>query len=91
MKLFESAYLKATNEYYLNILPFGNKSLLTFYKSNIDSTLASKFYFRWLFEINDGSLIWTEFIIGKFIMSFTFLHYERYWLAKWRQMEDENY
>jgi hypothetical protein len=88
MKLFESHYSKETNEFRLNILPFGRKTLFSFYFSEIDSTLLPKFYFRSIFEINDGSLIWMEFTIGKFIFSMNFLHYKRWFLENYKLTED---
>jgi hypothetical protein len=47
-----------------------------------------KFYFRSIVEINDGSLIWMEFTIGKFIFSMNFLHYERWFLDNYETMGD---
>lgn len=82
MKLFETHYQKATKEFYLNILPFGKKSLFTFYFSQIDSSLHPKFYFRNVMETNVDSLFWTEFVVGKFVFSFTFLDYERWYFDK---------
>jgi hypothetical protein len=84
MKLIEKHYNKETKELHLNILPFGRKTLLSFYFSEIDSTLLSKFYFRSIFEVNDNSLIWIEFTIGKFIFSLNFLKYERWYLDNWK-------
>ena len=83
MKLIETHFNKGAKEFHLNVLPFGGKTLFTFYASQIDSSLHPKFYFRSLLEINDNSLIWIEFIVGKFIFSLNFLHYERWYLDKW--------
>ena len=83
MKLIETHYDKETKELHLNVLQIGGKTLLTFYTSQIDSSLHPKFYFRSLLEINDNSLLWIEFIVGKFIFSLNFLHYERWHLDKW--------
>ena len=80
MKLIETHYNKETKELHLNILPFGGKTLFTIYASQVDSSLSPKFYFRSILEINDNSLLWVEFIVGKFIFSLNFLHYERWYL-----------
>ena len=78
MKSFESFYSKETNEFYLNLLSFKQKALFSAYFSNIDSSLHPKFYFRTTFAINEGALIWIEFVVGKYILSFNFLHYKKY-------------
>ena len=80
MKLIETHYSKETKELHLNILPFGEKTLFTIYASQVDSSFHQKFYFRSILEINDNSLLWVEFIVGKFIFSLNFLHYERWYL-----------
>ncbi len=80
MKLFEPFYNRETNEFQLNLLPFKQKTLFSAYFSSIDSSYQPKFYFRTMFSINDGALIWIEFIIGKYILSLNFLHYERWHL-----------
>jgi hypothetical protein len=78
MKLIEKHYNKETKELHLNILPFGRKILFTIYASQVDSSLHPKFYFRTLLEVNYNSLLWVEFIVGKFIFSLNFFHYERW-------------
>jgi hypothetical protein len=84
MKLIETHCNKETKELHLNILPFGGKTLFTIYISQIDSSLHPKFYFRTILEVNDNSLLWIEFILGKFIFSLNFLHYERWYFNKWK-------
>lgn len=79
MKLIESKYNQETKELHLNFLPFGRKTLFTFYSSQDDLSLLSNFYFRSIFEVNGNSLLWFEIIIGKFIFSVNFLHYERWY------------
>lgn len=78
MKLFEHSYQKETNEFYLNLLSFKQKALFSAYFSNIDSSLLPKFYFRTMFAINEGALIWIEFIVGKYILSFNFIQYKKW-------------
>ena len=85
MKLFEYHYNKSCKEFFLNILPFKNKTLFYIYTSVVDSSLHPAFYFRNVLAVNEGSLLWNEIIIGKFILSINFIHYERNWLKTYEK------
>ena len=65
-------------------MPFGRKTLFTIYASQVDSSLHPKFYFRTILEVNSNSLLWVEFIVGKFIFSLNFFHYERWHLHNYK-------